>query len=245
MLPFFYNDEFRTNAQGQVLLGDGTPLLVPVNPTTRVATDGKTYAAGTAVQPLTIAILKSGDAGGNYRAQLAADSGVILNATALGLTVPGVGTGRNGLPISNHQLGFVPVVPGIQVRNGGEATSGFPRRSFTTTNMYSFSHPRLRGLSVGLNGRADFDLLRYYYNNAAKGNTRTAYYWHDGYMLNAIAGYDFQLHRRVKWRTQINVNNVLNWREVEAAPNIATGVVDNAVRRNDPLTWVWTNTLSF
>lgn len=44
----------------------------------------------------------------------------------------------------------------------------------------------------------------------------------------------------MKWRTQINVNNILNWREVEAAPNIATGVVDNAVRRNDPLSCVWT-----
>ncbi|MSU73086.1 MAG: hypothetical protein EXS43_12225 [Opitutus sp.] len=244
-LPFFYNDEFRTNAQGQVLLGDGSPLLVPVNPATRVATDGKTYAAGTAVQPLTVAILRSGDASGNYRAQIAADSGLIQNAAALGLSVSGVGTGRTGLPISQHQLGFVPVVPGIQVRNGGEVTSGFPRRSFTATTMHTFSQPWLKGFSLGLNGRADLKLLRYYYNNAAKGNLRTPYYWEDQIAINAIAGYEFPLGRRMKWRMQLNLNNVFDRRSVELAPNVATGVVDNAILRNDPRTWVWTNTLSF
>ena len=244
-LPFFYNDEFRTNAQGQVLLGDGTPLLVPVSTATRVATDGKTYPDGTAVQPLTVAIMRSGDANGNYRAQIAADSGLIQNAGTLGLAVSGVGTGRSGLPISQHQLGFVPVVPGIQVRNGGEATSGFPRHSFTATSMYTFSQPRLKGLSLGLNGRADLKLLRYYYNNAAKGNTRTAYYWQDQIALNAIAGYELPIGRRLKWRMQINVNNVFDRRSVELAPNVATGVIDNAILRNDPRTWVWTNTLSF
>jgi len=244
-LPFFYNDEFRTNAQGQVLLGDGTPLLLPVNPTTPRALDGKTYPEGTAVQPLTVTMMRAGDANGNYKAELAADSGRIQNATSLGLTIPGVGTGRFGLPISQHQLGFVPVVPGIQVRNGGEKTSGFPRKSFTMTSMYSFSQKRLKGLSVGFSGRADFDLLRYYYNDAAKGNVRTPYSWQDGYMISAIVGYERPITRRIKWRTQINVNNVLDWQEIERAPNIATGVVDIALLRNDPLTWVWTNTLRF
>ena len=244
-MPFFYNDEFRTNAQGQVLLGDGTPLLVPVNPATRVATDGKTYPAETAVQPLTVNILKSGDANGNYRAQIAADSGVIQNATALGLTVSGVGTGRVGLPISQHQLGFVPVVPGIQVRKGGEPTSGFPRFSYTATSMYTFSESKLKGLSLGLNGRADLKLQRYYYNDAAKGNLRTPYYWKDQVVLNAIIGYDVPLLRRWKWRTQINLNNVFDKRSIELAPNIATGTIDFALLRNDPRTWVWTNTISF
>ena len=244
-LPFFYNDEFRTNSQGQVLLSDGTPLLVQVNPATRIATDGKTYATGTATEALTINILKSGDANGNYRAQIAADSGLIQNATALGLTIPGVGTGRVGLPISRHQLGFVPVIPGIQVRNGGEPTSGFPRFSYTATSMYSFSHPLLKGFSIGLNGRADIDLLRYYYNDTAKGNVRLPYYWHNGILLNAIVGYERTIYRRVKWRTQINLNNVGNWHPAELAPNVATGVIDNALLRNDPRTWVWTNTISF
>lgn len=62
---------------------------------------------------------------------------------------------------------------------------------------------------------------------------------------DAIVGYERPITRRIKWRTQINVNNVLDWLEIERAPNIATGVVDNALLRNDPLTWVWTNTLRF
>jgi hypothetical protein len=189
--------------------------------------------------------MRAGDARGNYKAEIASDSGKILNATTLGLTIPGVGTGRVGLPISQHQLGFVPAVPGIQVRNGGEKTSGFPRRSFTMTNMYSFSQKRLKGLSIGFSGRADFGLLRYYYNDAAKGNLRTPYYWRDGYLLSAIIGYERPITRKIKWRTQINVNNALDWREVERAPNVATGIVDNALLRNDPMTWVWTNTLRF
>jgi outer membrane receptor for ferric coprogen and ferric-rhodotorulic acid len=245
VLPFFYNDEFRTNAQGQVLLADGSPLLVPVDPAIRIAADGKTYAAGTAVQAMTVGIMKSGDTNGNYRAQLAADSGLIQNAGTLGLAVPGVGTGRFGLPISQHQLGFVPVVPGIQVRKGGDATSGFPRQSFTATSMYTFSQSKLKGLSLGLNGRADLKLLRYYYNDAAKGNLRTPYYWKDQVVLNAILGYDVPLLRRWKWRTQLNLNNVFDKRSVELAPNIATGVIDNGLLRNDARTWVWTNTISF
>lgn len=244
-LPFFYNDEFRTNAQGQVLLSDGTPLLLPVNPSTPRATDGKTYPPGTPVQILTVSMMRSGDASGNYKAEIATDSGKILNATSLGLTIPGVGTGRVGLPISQHQLGFVPAVPGIQVRAGGEKTSGYPRQSITMTNMYSFSQKLLKGLSVGFSGRADFDLLRYYYNDAARGNVRTPYYWEDGYLISAIVGYERPITRRIKWRTQVNVNNVLNWRETARTPNVATGVIDNALLRNDPLTWVWTNTLRF
>jgi outer membrane receptor for ferric coprogen and ferric-rhodotorulic acid len=244
-LPFFYNDEFRTNAQGQVLLSDGTPLLLPVNPSTPRATDGKTYPPGTAVQALTVGMMRAGDANGNYKAEIASDSGRILNATSLGLTIPGVGTGRVGLPISQHQLGFVPAVPGIQVRKGGEKTSGFPRQSITFTSMYTFSQKALKGLSVGISGRGDFDLLRYYYNDAAKGNLRLPYYWDDGYLVSAIVGYERPLSRRIKWRTQINVNNVLDWRETALAPNVATGIIDNALLRNDPLTWVWTNTLRF
>ena len=71
------------------------------------------------------------------------------------------------------------------------------------------------------------------------------YYWKDQVVLNAIIGYDVPLLRRWKWRTQLNLNNVFDQRSVELAPNVATGVIDNALLRNDPRTWVWTNTLSF
>jgi len=244
-LPFYYNDEFNTSTAGQVLLGDGTPLLVPVNPATRVAADGKTYADGVATQVMTVAMLRNGDAAGNYRAQLGRDNGGILNAAALGLTIPGVGTGRLGLPIAQHQLGFTPPTPVFLARRGGERTTGYPRHSFSLTSMYDFREGRLRGASLGINGRADFDAIRYYYNDAAAGNLRRALKGNDMAILNLIARYQFKLGRRFAWSTQVNVNNVFNVQKLEIYPNAATGVPDNAGFRNDPLTWVWTNTLKF
>ena len=244
-LPFYYNDEFRTNAAGQVLLGDGSPLLVPVNPAVRVATDGRTYAAGVATQPLTVTMLRSGDAAGNYRAQLGRDNGGILNAAALGLTIPGVGTGRLGLPISAHQLGFTPPTPTFLARRGGERTIGFPRHSFSLTTMHDLRTGPLRGLSLGLNGRADFEAIRYYYNDLAAGNVRRALMGKDTAIANLIVRYQTRLTRRVQWTVQLNLNNLLGTQPLEIYPNAATGLPDNAGFRNDPRTWVLTNTLRF
>ena len=244
-LPFFYNDEFRTNAAGEVLLGDGTPLRVPVSTAVRVATDGKTYAANVPTEILTVNILRNGDAGGNYRAQLARDSGGILNSAALGLTIPGVGTGRLGLPISQHQLGFVPPTPTFLARRGGERTVGFPRHSFSLTSMYDFKEGWLKGFSVGVNGRADFDNIRYYYNDVAAGNVRRTLKAADAALLNLIVRYQFKFGRRLQFTTQVNLNNVFDTQKLEIYPNVATGLADNAGFRNDPIGWVWTNTVRF
>lgn len=42
-----------------------------------------------------------------------------------------------------------------------------------------------------------------------------------------------------------NARILLDWRETERAPDLATGVVDNTLLRSDPLTGVGTNTLRF
>lgn len=244
-LPFYYNDEFRTNAAGEVLLGDGTPLRVPVSTAVRVATDGKTYAANVPTEVLTVGILRNGDPAGNYRATLARDSGGILNAAALGLTIPGVGTGRLGLPITQHQLGFVPPTQEFLARRGGERTTGFPRHSFSLTSMYDFKEGWLKGVSAGVNGRADFDNIRYYYNDAAAGNVRRALKAADAASLNLIVRYQFKFGRRLAFSTQINLNNIFDTQKLEIYPNAATGLADNAGFRNDPRGWVWTNTVRF
>jgi outer membrane receptor protein involved in Fe transport len=244
-LPFYYNDEFKTNASGQVLLADGTPLRVPINSSTAIAADGKTYPASVATQILTVNILRSGDAAGNYRAQLAADSGRIQNAAQLGLLISGVGTGRVGLPIAQHQLGFTPPVPGIDVRFGGERTSGFPRQSVTLTSMYTFTEGWKKGLGLGLNGRLDFDTIRYYYNDQAAGNRRTVLYGSDRALVNLIVNYKRPLMQKLLWTVQINVNNLTDQRQIETYPNVATGIIDNAAFRSDPRTIVFTSTISF
>ncbi len=244
-LPFLYNDEFRTNAQGQVLLSDGTPLRVPVSPTTPIAADGKTYAATVATQIMTVGILRSGDASGNYRAQIASDTGRIQNAAALGLAIPGVGTARPGLPISQHQLGFVPATSGFEARRGGDRTNGYPRQSFTATSMYQFTEGRLKGLGLGVNGSFTYDTLLYYYVDASSGNARRPYFGANRTLLNLIASYDWRLSRRVSWKTQFNLSNALDRRDLLVLPNATTGAPDNAALRTDPRKLVWTNTLSF
>lgn len=244
-IPFYYNDEFRTNAQAQVLLSDGTPLQVPVDPKVAIASNGKTYAAGTATEILTINILKSGDSNGNYRAQLNPTNGGILNAAQLGLNISGVGTGRLGLPISQHQLGFVPASPTLIVRRGGDRTIGYPRHSFTLTSMYDFQQGWLKGAGIGLNGRADFASIRYFYTDGAAGNIRRPLLGKDTVLTNLIVRYQFKLGKKLNWISQVNLNNLFNRRELEVYPNLATGLPDNATLRNDPRTVVWTNTFSF
>ena len=205
----------------------------------------RTYADGVATQVLTVGILRNGDAAGNYRAQLGRDNGGILNAAALGLTIPGVGTGRLGLPISAHQLGFVPPTPTFLARRGGERTIGFPRHSLSATSLYDFREGKLRGFSVGFNGRADFDTIRYYYNDVAAGNIRRRLQGTDVAILNLIFRYQVRLTRRLQWTTQVNLNNAFDRQPLEIYPNAATGLPDNAGFRNDPRGWVLTNTLRF
>ncbi len=245
-IPFLYNDEFRTNAQGQVLLGDGTPLLVPVSTATRVAADGKTYAAGVATQVMTVAILRNGDANGNYRANLAPDNGGILNSAAVGLAVPGVGTGRVGLPIAQHQLGFRPAVgESLLARSGGDRTIGYPRDSLTFTSIHRFESGWTKGASLGVNTSLNLNTLLYYYVDTANGNGRRPLFSPERASVNLIANYTFKLSRRLSWKTQFNLNNALNERNLTRYPNVATGVIDNAALRTDPRKWIWTNTLSF
>lgn len=245
-LPFLYNDEFRTNTQGQVLLADGTPLLVPISTAVRPAADGRTYAAGVATQILTVTMLKNGDANGNYRASLAPANGGILNAAALGLTVPGVGTGRVGLPVAQHQLGFRPPTgETLLARAGGDRTIGYPRDSLTTTSIYRFSRGALQGVSLGANASLNLDTLLYYYVDAAAGNVRRQLFAPDRASMNLIAGYERKLSRKVAWKTQLNLNNAFDERNLLRYPNVATGVIDNAALRTDPRKWIWTNTLTF
>jgi outer membrane receptor protein involved in Fe transport len=245
-LPFYYNDEFRTDAQGRVLVADNTPLLVPVNPATPVAADGRTYAAGVSTQALTVDMLRNGDAAGNYRALVAPDNGRIQNAVDLGLRVPGVGTGRTGLPISQHQLGFRPSVgDSILARGGGERTTGYPLHAFTLTSMYGFSRGKLQGLALGVNASLSYDTILYYYNDSTAGNERRKFFAPDQARFNLIASYTRKITKKISWKTQINLNNLTDERYMTILPNVATGANDNAALMASPRTWVWTNTVSF
>jgi hypothetical protein len=245
-LAYRYNDEFRTNVAGQVTLADGTPLRVPSTPGTPIAPDGRTYGANVPTQIVTTAILRNGDANGNYRATLDPSNGRILNAAALGLAVPGVGTGRVGLPIAQHQLSFVPPAGAEYLeRRGGDRSPGYPSDAFTVTSMYNFTKGWVRGVGVGVNSTVNRDTLLYFYTDGSAGNARRQMIAPDKRVLNLIASYQRKLGQRATWKTQINVNNVLDERNLAFYPNITTGVIDNAVLRTDARKVIWTNTLSF
>jgi hypothetical protein len=138
--PIFYNDQFHivrltdgTVAVGQRLAtGAIVPLLVPA--LRNVATSPTV--------PLTLDMLRAPASASSYGATLNPISGQITNAAALRLNTAGVPTGATGLPIAQHQLGFVAPNGGrylIQA-NGGldQVVRGDIPRTFVWTNTLGF-----------------------------------------------------------------------------------------------------------
>jgi outer membrane receptor protein involved in Fe transport len=138
----FYNDQFNVSGGNvKVKQPDGTlvDLLVP-----SVRTNLNSPRI-----PLTVAMLLQDPASG-YRANLDPASGRITNAAALFLTTPGVGTSRTGLPITEHQLGYIAPNNGIfDVFVPGDKTT--PNAGFTMSGNtnYEFSTGPLKGFSTG------------------------------------------------------------------------------------------------
>jgi hypothetical protein len=248
VLPIFYNDQFNVNAAGQVTLGlNGAPLLVPVAPNTP-NWNPASPTPGVPTQVLTVAILRNGDASGNYRATLNSNSGQITNAGALYLNTPTVGTGVTGLPVAQHQLGFQsPSGPTLVVRRGGDRTTGYATNSFSFTANYRFPEGRLRGLSLGGNYRVALEQLAYYYvdRSDAANPVRKLYTTPDQQFVTLFAGYEWRFKRRFTFRTQLNVNNALDDVSVVTYPNIGNGTAENVRLTNAPRVWAWTNTIRF
>ncbi|MBL9198932.1 MAG: TonB-dependent receptor plug domain-containing protein [Opitutaceae bacterium] len=246
-LPILYNDQFNANAAGQVTLGNGSPLLVPVSTAVR-PWNPLSPTPGVATQALTVDILRRGDANGNYRATLDPNSGAITNAAALFLNTPTVGTGVTGLPIARHQLGFTPPTGStFLVRKGGDRTTDFPVNSLSYTMNYRVPEGRFRGLSVGGNVQLSFDRLAYYYTDRSNpaAPQRRLFTLPDNTLAMAFAGYEWRISKRFTLQSRINVSNVMNKVSVTTFPNLADGTPDNARVMNAPRVWAWTNTVRF
>jgi outer membrane receptor protein involved in Fe transport len=207
VLPQFYNDQFNTTTVGgQQVVGVRasptaavTPLLVPSDP----------LDANSAPIPLSIAMMR--DPNSPYYAQLDIESGQILNAQSLGLLTPGVGTDATGLPITDHQLGFVSPSGGtIIVRKAGEKTVGYAERSYSLVNRYQFTEGRLRGLVLGLSTSLRENHRAYMYNHAADGGKRKMYYFPNRFLNDFFAVYRFNVTRRVRGSVQLNISNLLD-----------------------------------
>ncbi len=247
----FYNDEFNTDGRGGVTYGDGTPLLVTVDP----AQQANPAAPR---QQLTVAMMNN--PASPYFAVLDPDSGRITNATALRLTTTSatgapVGTGRRGLPLSAHQLRFTdPNGNGgsIVVSQEGEPTSGYAKYSANFTNSYSFTEGRLKGLTLGGTIFLRMQDRTYPYTQVFRDaagvvtrSERRMFSAPDYVRANAMLAYRFKFARRYEWSTQVNIENLFNQYQVQILPNGSTGDARTARFTAEPRGFVWTNSVSF
>lgn len=240
-LQRWYNDQFNTNAAGQVLFNNGSVAMVN-------SIAGNTSSP---LVPLTIAMMK--DPASGYFATLDTGSGRLVNLggrtfTQLGLVGAAsgltIGTGTTGLPITQHQLGWVPPTQEFVVTDGGEHLA-IPRSTASVTVTRSFTEGRLNGLTAGLTLVARLHQLAYYYNDAAAGNVRKAKTLPDQLNSNLFVSYRFKLKSKYNWTTQLNVSNVMNNRSLIYILNASSGVATNAKMDNVPRAFSWTNTIEF
>ena len=242
VLPQFYNDQFNTTtANGQTVVGvrttaggTVTPLLVPSDPSNPASTR----------IPLSVAMMK--DPSSPYAAQLDLESGQILNADVLGLLTPGVGTGVTGLPLDQHQLGFVSPSGGtLIVRRAGEKTIGYAERSYSLINRYQFDQGALRGLVVGLSSSLRDNQRGYMYTDAADGNKRKMYYYPDRLLHDLFAVYRFKPAGKIRTTLQVNVSNLLDANEVVYLVRSTNGTLRYAQWLNSPRKLGVTTTVNF
>ena len=242
VLPQFYNDKFNTtNVGGQTVVGVRAaagaaivPLLVPADPSDPAS----------AQIPLSLAMLRNPSS--QYFATLDPESGQILNAETLGLRTAGVGTNETGLPITEHQLGFVsPSAGTIIVKKAGEKTVNYAERSYSLVNRYQFSEGRLNGLVVGLSSSLRQNHRVYMFNDAADGGKRKLFYFPNRLLHDFYAVYRFSPTRRLRASVQLNIANLLDANEVLYLRNGSNGTLRYAQWFNAPRKYSLTTSVSY
>jgi len=218
-LPIFYNDEFNTmNVGGQTVVAikngtSTTPLLVRSDPIDATSPE----------IPLSLAMMK--DPTSPYYANLDPDSGQILNSQFLGMRTAGVGTGQHGLPVTQHQLGFVPPAPEIIVRKAGEPTTGYAENAWSMINRYQWDKGFLRGTVFGLSSIYQQKFRAYRYTDAADANARKTFYYPDRLQHNLFAVYSFRGFAKTHMSLQLNVDNLFDKQVLIALPRSTNGVI--------------------
>ncbi len=209
----FYNDQFNVVGDNvKVRQADGTlvDLLVP-----SIRTNPNSPRI-----PLTLTMLRTDPTTG-YRANLNPTSGTITNAAALLLNTPGVGTGAIGLPITQHQLGFVPPNEGVfTIFTPGDKTT--PNAGFTmaTNTNYEFQEGALKNFSVGGNLQWQREVRQGY---ATIGGSRQLYFQPDQVRIDVRAGYRLRI-RKTTWSLQATVQNILDEQPIERTLNESGGL---------------------
>jgi outer membrane receptor protein involved in Fe transport len=242
VLPQFYNDQFNTTTVGtQTVVGVRTSASGSVTPLL-VASDPRN--PNSAKIPLSLAMMK--DPTSPYYAQLDPECGQILNADALGMLTPGVGTGVTGLPLSQHQLGFVSPSGGtLIVRRAGEKTIGYAERSYSLINRFQFDQGMLRGFVVGLSSSLRDNQRGYMYTDAADANKRKMYYFPDRLLHDLFSVYRFKPVGKFRTTLQLNVTNLLDANRIVYLVRSTNGTLRYAQWLNSPRKLAVTTTVSF
>lgn len=229
-LPIYYNDQFYSDGTTvRISSNSGPALMVPASPAD---------PRGAQV-PLTLAMLK--DPGSPYFAKLDPTSGQITNASTLGLTTTGVGTGATGLPIGRHQLGFISPTNGrYKVFQGGDDTTPNSQRSASINTNYALTTTAFRGLSFGGTAQWRGNLRQGYITVA---NIRRLYLYPDSTRIDLRLGYERKF-KRFRWTTQLMVQNVFGDQNYLEETTV-TGAANDIEIRDIPRTFVWTNTFRF
>jgi len=218
-LPIFYNDAFNTTTVG------GQPVVAVRNGSTLTPLSVPSDPAKAASTPVVLSLAMMKDRTSPYFATLDPESGQIINAQFLGLRTSGVGTGENGLPISAHQLGFVPPTQEIIVRKAGEQTTGYAESAYGIINRYQFSEDRLKGLVAGLSTIYQRNFRAYRYTDVADGGKRKNFYYPEKFQNNLFLVYNFKGFAKTRMSVQVNIDNVFDKQEIIALPRSSNGVI--------------------
>ena len=229
-----YNDQFNTigaTVAVKSASGELTPLLVP-----SVRTDPNSPRI-----PLTTAMMR--DSGSPYFAQLDPASGRIVNANSLFLSTNGVATGVNGLPISQHQLGFQAPGNGVAtVIQPGDSLSPVAGKSAMFNTTYTFSAGPLSGVSVGglLSWRGDYRL-----GYAVINGTRQMYYAPEQFRADLRLGYNWTLASNRSISFQLSASNLTDKQTLMPSLNVSNGTATSVSIVEAPRAYVLTANLRF
>jgi hypothetical protein len=223
-LPYYYNDQFHTAAEGYetyVIGADGNRIQIKENPVT------DTTAPGPGDPYLTLGRMKDPDSYWYYDKGRASgtDYGRISNTSLRDkLREAGAGTGATGLPVTQNQFG-VELPEGNDtylLSAAGEKRPNTTVHSFNINATYDIPSGWFKGLSLGaqFNYRHDIRAHWYYDQNEVVNDTlavnakqryaRKLALEPDQWYCDLSAIYIFKLTRRVTWGVAVNITNVFD-----------------------------------
>jgi outer membrane receptor for ferric coprogen and ferric-rhodotorulic acid len=154
----------------------------------------------------------------------------------------------SGLPISALQITGITPPDTIVTSRAGDHTTGYPKISFSFTNVYTVPSGVFKGLRFGGTANVAWGVADYYFypTGYSPTATRTLLYRPTKALFNAILGYERKF-KGVSWSVQLNVDNLFNNYSVFIRPNNISGYagISQAIWTNQPRTWTISTTFKF